>query len=328
MSGPDLQIVIVGRNGQLAWELRQELASLGAVCCVGRPEIDLTDLNSVRTGIGRLQPDVLINAAAYTAVDQAESEPEAAMKANAEAPRVLAEEAKKLGALFITYSSDYVFDGTKATPYMESDKPNPLNVYGASKLAGDRAVEAVGGAYLILRTSWVYGARGKNFLSTILKLASEREELRIVDDQVGAPTWSREIARATGQIIAHLAVETCLSGGERLAEQLGERRGIYNLTAGGSVSWCGFAMAIVEEAGKEGMSQGRLARIVPIPASQYPTPARRPHNSRLSNEKLRQLFGVSLPSWRESLACVMGEIVEQREAMCDGSGEHKISQEI
>jgi len=318
MSGPELKIVIVGRNGQLAWELRQVLASLGSVRCVGRPELDLTDLNSVRTGIGRLRPGVLVNAAAYTAVDQAESEPEAAMKANAEAPRVLAEEAKKLGALFITYSSDYVFDGGKATPYLESDAPNPLNEYGASKLAGDHAVEAVGGAYLIFRTSWVYGLRGKNFLNTILKLASEREELRVVDDQFGAPTWSREVARATRQIIEHLAAETSLPVGGPLAETLGARCGIYNMTAGGSVSWHGFATAIVEEAGKRRMSQGRLARIVPIPANQYPTPARRPQNSRLSNEKLLRMFGVSLPSWRESLACVMRDIAEQREAMCDG----------
>jgi dTDP-4-dehydrorhamnose reductase len=316
MNRPELKIVIVGQNGQVAWELRQELAALGSVICVGRPEFDLTDAQSVRTGVQRLRPDVLINAAAYTAVDQAESEPDVAMKANAEAPRVLAEEAKRLGALFITYSSDYVFDGEKPSPYVESDTANPLNAYGASKLAGDRAVEAVGGASLIFRTSWVYGLRGKNFLNTIMKLAAEREELKIVDDQIGAPTWSREIARATGQVIAVLAAERA---GGRLAHALGERRGIYNMTAGESVSWYGFASAIVEETARHRESQSAVARIVPIPASQYPTPARRPRNSRLSNEKIRQAFGVALPSWRNSLISVMEELA----AKCEEVGKVK-----
>jgi dTDP-4-dehydrorhamnose reductase len=310
MKRPDLKIGIVGRNGQVAWELREVLASLGSISCVGRPELDLNDLDSVRAGVRRLHPDVLVNAAAYTAVDQAESEPDVAMKANVEAPRVLAEEAKRVGALLINYSSDYVFDGEKTDPYLEADEPNPLNVYGGTKLAGDRAVEVVDGAYLILRTSWIYGLRGKNFLNTILKLAAEREELGIVDDQVGAPTWSRDIARATGQIIAHLAAEPDLPGRESLAEKLGDRRGIYNMTAGESVSWYGFATAIVEEAEKRRSSQHRLARIVPILTSQYPLPARRPKNSRLANEKLQQTFGVSLPSWRKSLAAVVEEIAE------------------
>jgi dTDP-4-dehydrorhamnose reductase len=318
MKRPDLKIGIVGRNGQVARELREVLASLGSIACVGRPELDLNDLDSVRAGVRRLRPDVLVNAAAYTAVDQAESEPTAAMKANAEGPGVLAEEAMGLGALFVNYSSDYVFDGEKKSPYTESDVPNPINVYGGTKLAGDRAVEAVGGAYLIFRTSWVYGSRGKNFLNTILKLALERAELGIVDDQVGAPTWSRDIACATGQIIAHLAAEPDLPGRESLAEKLGDRRGIYNMTAGESVSWYGFATAIVEEAEKRRSSQNRFGRIVPILTSQYPLPARRPKNSRLANEKLLKTFGVSLPSWRESLACVMREMAGQHEAMGDG----------
>ena len=314
MKRSDLKIAIVGRNGQVAWELRQVLAPLGPISSTGRPELDLTDPDSLRKGVRRLQPDVLINAAAYTAVDQAESEPDLAMKINADASGVLAEEAKRAGALFITYSSDYVFDGEKPGVYLESDKPNPLNVYGASKLAGDRAVEAVEGAYLIFRTSWVYGLRGKNFLNTILKLASEREELRIVADQVGAPTWSREIARATSRVIEQLVAEPSLAGGERVAEKLAERRGIYNMTAGESVSWSGFAQAITEEAGKQMMKGKTLARIMPIPATQYPLPARRPYNSKLSNEKLRQTFGVCLPMWRESLGRVMREMAqEQRE---------------
>jgi dTDP-4-dehydrorhamnose reductase len=308
MKRPELKIMIVGRNGQVAWELREALASLGSVSCVGRPEFDLTDTEGLRNGVRELRPDVLVNAAAYTAVDQAESEPTAAMKANAEAPAVLAEEAKELGALFVSYSSDYVFDGEKKSPYTECDVPNPINVYGATKLAGDRAVEAVGGAYLIFRTSWVYGSRGKNFLNTIMKLAAEREELRIVDDQIGAPTWSREIARATTEVIKQLTAETPMHGSERVSEVLGARRGIYNMTANGSVSWFGFATAIVEELSKKRKRQGGLAKVVPIPASQYPTLARRPQNSKLSNDKLKTVFGVSLPCWQESTVNVVGEL--------------------
>ena len=197
MNRANLKIVIVGRNGQLAWEANQRFQALGQIICLGRPEFDLLDLNGVREQIRRVKPMVIVNAAAYTAVDQAESEPEAAMKVNSEAPAAIAEEAKRLGALFITYSTDYVFDGKSPMPYRESDPAAPLNVYGASKLSGEKAAEAVGGNHLIFRTSWVYGARGKNFLKTILKLAAERPELRIVDDQVGAPTWSGDLADAT-----------------------------------------------------------------------------------------------------------------------------------
>ncbi len=208
MNQADLKIVIVGRNGQLAWEANQRFQGLGQIVCVGRPELDLLDIEGVRAKIRRIKPSVLVNAAAYTAVDQAESEREAAMKINSEAPAVMAEEAKRLGALFITYSTDYVFDGKKASPYSETDPTAPLNVYGASKLSGERAVEAIGGSYLIFRTSWVYGARGKNFLKTIVKLAAERPELRVVDDQVGAPTWSRDLADATRKIIEQLAAQS------------------------------------------------------------------------------------------------------------------------
>ena len=178
MNRADLKIVIVGRNGQLAWEAKQRFQGLGQIICVGRPEFDLADIDSVRSGIRKITPTVLVNAAAYTAVDQAESEPDAAMKINSETPSVMAEEAKRMGALFITYSTDYVFDGKSASAYQEIDATAPLNVYGASKLRGEQAVEAVGGNYLIFRTSWVYGARGRNFLNTILKLAAERPELR------------------------------------------------------------------------------------------------------------------------------------------------------
>ena len=307
MNPSDLKIVIVGRNGQLAWEDNQRFQGLGQVICIGRPEFDLMDIDGVRAEICRIKPSVLVNAAAYTAVDQAESEPQTAMKVNSEAPAAMAEEAKQLGALFVTYSTDYVFDGKKASPYSESDPTAPLNVYGASKLSGERAVEAVGGSYLIFRTSWVYGARGKNFLKTIFKLAAERPELRIVDDQVGAPTWSRDLADATRKIIEQLVTQAS-SEKSPIGEALGDRRGIYHMTAAGSVSWCGFAAAIVEEMGKRGLSKANLANIMPIPTNEYPTPAARPHNSRLCNDKLKSAFGVMLPPWRESLAAVMDEL--------------------
>jgi dTDP-4-dehydrorhamnose reductase len=255
---------------------------------------------------------VLINAAAYTAVDLAESEPEAANRINADAQAVMAEEAKRLDALFISYSTDYVFDGQKDSPYQETDEPAPLNVYGASKLAGERAVQAAGGAYLMLRTSWVYGARGKNFLNTILRLSTERPELRIVDDQIGAPTWSRELAIATKQMILQLAEEAAASS-RPIGEVLGERRGIYHTTAGGSVSWYGFASAILEERIKQGVDARILAKVTPITSSEYPAPAHRPRNSRLSNEKLQKVFCITLPHWRESLSAVMNEVTTNQE---------------
>src|SRR6478672_402083 len=307
MNQADLKIVIVGRNGQLAWEANQQFQGLGEVVSIGRPELDLTDIEGVRAEIRRTKPSVLVNAAAYTAVDQAESEREAAMKINSEAPAAMAEEMKRLGGIFITYSTDYVFDGKKASPYNESDPTAPLNVYGASKLSGERAVEGIGGSYLIFRTSWVYGARGKNFLKTILKLAAERPELRIVNDQVGAPTWSRDLADATRKIIEHLAARSS-SAKTSVGEALGDRRGIYHMTSAGSVSWYGFAAAIVEEIKKRGLSNRAPAKLVPIPSSEYPTPAARPRNSRLCNENLKSAFGVMLPPWRESLAAVMDEL--------------------
>jgi len=307
MHRSDLKIVIVGRNGQLAWEANRQFQGLGQVICVGRPEFDLADIDGVCAEIRRIKPSILINAAAYTAVDQAESEPEAAMKINSDAPAAMAEEAKRLSALFISYSTDYVFDGKSPSPYKEDDSTAPLNVYGASKLSSERAVAAVGGSHLIFRTSWVYGARGKNFLKTILKLAVERPELRIVDDQVGAPTWSRDLADATRKIIEQLAAKSS-SAKISIVEALGDRSGIYHMTTAGSVSWYGFATAIVEEMRKRGLSKGNLAEVIPIPSSQFPTPAARPHNSRLCNQKLSSVFGVSLPPWRESLAAVMDEL--------------------
>jgi dTDP-4-dehydrorhamnose reductase len=303
LSQSELKIVVVGRKGQVASDLQSVLPSIGSVVSVGRPEFDLTDPVCIRRTVRELQPDVLINAAAYTAVDQAESEPDLAMRVNAEAPGIMAEEAKRLGALFIHYSSDYVFDGVKDGPYSETDKPNPRNAYGVSKLAGDRAVAAADGAFMIFRTSWVYSTTGKNFLATITKLAGERDELRIVNDQIGSPTWSRDIANAT--MSALVRINRGVHGAEL--------SGIYNLTSGGQVSWYGFAEAIIAELTRVNMlSEKVTAALVPIPTASYPTPARRPSNSCLSNKKIGDVLGIHLPEWRDSLVRVVGEMARAR----------------
>lgn len=307
-----VKIAVIGRDGQVAWELRRSMAAAGPTVALGRPQIDLADPDSIRDVLRSLEPDVVINAAAYTAVDQAEAEPDLAMRINAEAPGVIAEEAKRRDALFLHYSSDYVFDGTKSSPYIESDDARPLGAYGASKLAGDRAVEAAGGAYLILRTSWVYGARGKNFLRTMMHLLADRDEVKVVDDQTGAPTWSRDIAGGSLEVVARLLAQAPAGARLRASEALAGRRGIYNMTSGGSVSWCGFAQAIREEMIRR-EAGGRLARIVPIASREYRAAAARPGNSRLSNEKLRGAFGVELPHWRASLQRTMDEIEVPRE---------------
>lgn len=307
MSASELKILVIGRTGQVAHDLQALLPSLGTVICAGRPEIDLSRPDSIREVIRERRPDILINAAAYTAVDRGESEPELAMKINAEAPGAMAEEAKRLGTMLISYSTDYVFDGKKTTSYTEADEPNPLNVYGASKLAGDRAIQAAGGSYLIFRTSWVYNSTGKNFLNTIIRLATERDEIRVVNDQIGAPTWSRDIAGATAQVISQVVKAVSSGTGLKIADALSDRSGIYNLSAGGSVSWYGFAAAIVDEIGKQRSDSHGLARIVPITSGEYPTPAKRPSNSLLSGIKIHETFGISMPPWRESLARVVSE---------------------
>ena len=245
-------------------------------------------------------PDIILNAAAYTAVDRAESELEQAMAINAKAPGILAEEALRAGALVVHYSTDYVFDGSKASPWVETDKPSPLNVYGASKLAGEEAIQQIGGKYLIFRTSWVYGPHGQNFLLTMLRLGRERKSLNIVDDQVGAPTSSIELADATRAIV---------SGA--LAGRFGDASswaGLYHMTNSGSVSWCGFARAIFKRA--HALLDGKTPTVNPIPSSEYPTPARRPQNSVLSNEKIRACFGVHLAPWQSALNEVLRRLTE------------------
>ena len=282
---------------------------LGSVECVGRPEVDLANPDSLRSGVRASCPDVLINAAAYTAVDQAESEPDLAMKINGEAPGVMAEEMKRRRGLMVHYSTDFVYDGSGTEPWVEDGPTAPVNEYGMAKIAGDKAVAAAAGAHLILRTSWVYGARGRNFLRTILRLAEAGKPLRVVDDQIGSPTWSRDIATATVLIIDRLSW-TRPDVSVSPAEHLAERSGIYHITSAGFVSWCGFAAAILENWQRLGSKIKAVPSLTPITTHDYPTPARRPGNSRLSNAKLKNTFGVLLPGWRHSLALVMQEIAE------------------
>lgn len=288
------RILVIGRNGQVGWELRRTLAPLGQLVAIDYPEIDLTSADSIRKWIRDVAPTVVVNAAAYTAVDKAETETELAMKINGIAPGVLAEESKRAGALLIHYSTDYVFDGTKGQPYVEDDPPNPLGAYGRTKLAGDRAIQAVDGDQLIFRLCWVYGTRGQNFLLTMMRLARERETLRVVNDQVGAPTWSRLIAEVTA-----LVLKKVMPPGAARA-----LRGVYHLSAGGSTSWHGFAEAIVGAM----PSEARKCRAVQaITTAEYPTPARRPAYSVMSGEKLKQTFGLALPDWREGLQLALDQ---------------------
>jgi dTDP-4-dehydrorhamnose reductase len=282
-----MRTLITGKNGQVGMELSRLYHPLGDVVVTGREECDLSSEQSIRDTVRQVKPAVIINAGAYTAVDLAEKERDLCFAINAAAPRVLAEEAARLDALLIHYSTDYVFDGKKSEPYLESDPINPVSVYGTSKAAGEAAIAEVAGQYLVLRTSWVYAAQGKNFLRTMLRLGAERSELRVVDDQFGAPTSAAAIAIATA----------------RLAEQyveIPEAAGIYHMTAAGSTSWCGFARAI--------FAAGVLPtqpRVQPIPSSDYPTPARRPANSVLANDKFAHTFGFRLPSWQQQLDQVL-----------------------
>lgn len=283
-------ILIIGRIGQVGWELRRTVAPLGRLVCVDYPEIDLTEGASVRKWVRDTKPAVIINAAAYTAVDKAEQEEQRAMQINGVAPGILAEEAKRAGALLVHYSTDYIFDGTKNAPYVEEDPPNPLGAYGRTKLAGDQAVRQVDGDYLIFRLCWVYGARGQNFMLTITRLAREREKLRIVRDQVGCPTWSRMIAETTA-----LALQQVLASREPK-----RFKGEYHLAASGQTSWHGFADAIVRL-----LPVKKCQEVEGITTSEYPLPARRPAYSVLACEKLRRTFGLQLPNWDESLRRVL-----------------------
>ncbi|MBI5923601.1 MAG: dTDP-4-dehydrorhamnose reductase [Betaproteobacteria bacterium] len=280
-------ILLTGCNGQVGWELQRTLAPLGRVTAIDRNALDLADADSIRAVLSEVRPRIIVNAAAYTAVDQAENEATQALLVNGQAPGVMAEEAKRLGALLVHFSTDYVFDGNKNGCYVEQDVTNPLNTYGRTKLAGELAIQSSGCRYLIFRTCWVYGLRGKNFLRTILRLAETKDELRIVADQCGAPTWSRMIAEATA---AALATRTVAEG-------------LFHLASTGSVSWHGFTQAILELT-----EQMRLRNptLTAIPSSDYPQSAVRPLNSRLSCDLLEQAAGIRLPDWKDALRLCLG----------------------
>ncbi|SMG44687.1 dTDP-4-dehydrorhamnose reductase [Paraburkholderia susongensis] len=292
MSAQDAKrtILVTGVNGQVGYELARTLQGLGTVVAVDRSTLDLSNFDQIRAVVRDVRPALIVNPAAYTAVDKAEQEADLAMRINGEAPGVLAEEAKKLGAALIHYSTDYVFNGEKAGAYVEDDPTDPQNVYGRSKLAGEQAIAATGANHLVLRTSWVYGTRGKNFLLTMLRLGAERPELKVVADQFGAPTWCNTIATLT----AHLCAQSLAA--EDSAKWWSERSGVYHLCAGDSTSWHGFASAIFELA-----DLPSKPNTLPIPAADYPTPAKRPANSRMSNEKLARVFGLAAPHWRDAL---------------------------
>ena len=280
-----MRILVLGRSGQVGAALSESLQGLGDLIALDRAQLDLSNTDAIRTALRELQPQIVINAAAYTAVDAAESDQAMAFQINAVAPQVIAEESERLGAALIHYSTDYVFDGSKQGAWLEDDATAPLSVYGHSKLAGEQAITDVGGTHLILRTSWVYGLHGKNFLLTMLKLAESRDSLAIVDDQIGAPTWALTIADATSAIIR--------DAGE--PAQLAALSGIYHLCAGGHTSWFGFAQAIFSHA-----SVQRKPQLRPITTAEYPTPAQRPHNSILNTDKFRRSFG-DLPTWDDAL---------------------------
>jgi dTDP-4-dehydrorhamnose reductase len=300
------RILLAGKQGQVGAELNTMLLRLGELSAFDRETLDLTKPAQIREVIQRTRPQVIVNAAAYTAVDVAQKEAGLARAINTDAPAVMAEEAKKCGALLVHYSTDYVFDGCKNSPYQEDDRTNPINEYGRSKLGGEEAIRESGAAHLILRTAWVYGTRGRNFLLTILRLATEREELRVVNDQFGAPTWCRAIAAGTTDTVEK-ALQLTRGADWKMC-------GTYHLTAGGVTTWHDFVVQILEEA--RTISPGTpwfaratggkplvTRRITPITAAEYPTPARRPAYSVLSNLRLQQAFGVILPGWQEQLHC-------------------------
>ena len=289
-------MVITGASGQVGGELAKLFPHAAAP---GRAELDLTDPASIRAYLRAAKPQWILNPAAYTAVDKAESEPGLARAVNTDAVAVLGEEARRLGAVVMHFSTDYVFPGLGERPYTEDDATGPLGVYGATKLAGEQALAASGAAHLVLRTSWVYGPTGRNFLLTVLRVARERAEMRIVDDQHGAPTTAHDLARLTAQLVAW--------AGKQATEQVAPVSGVYHAAAAGETTWFGFAQEALRLR-KLAEPAASFANLIPIPTSDYPTPARRPANSRLDCGKLHRVFGLMLPPWQQSLAEVNAEV--------------------
>jgi len=295
------KILLFGKSGQVGWELQRSLAPLGELVAVDYDDTDLcgnfADLQGLAKTIQTLQPNVIVNAAAYTAVDKAESEPELARIVNALAPGVLAQEAKKLGALLVHYSTDYVFDGSGSQPWKENDTTGPLSVYGKTKLEGEQLIAENCSNYLIFRTSWVYAARGNNFAKTMLRLAEERERLIVIDDQIGAPTGADLLADVTAHAICSVLTNP-------------QHVGLYHLVASGQTSWHGYARFVIEHALRAGVPlKTSLGAIAPVPTSAFPTAAKRPHNSRLDTSKLKSVFGLNLSDWQQGVARMLNEII-------------------
>ena len=295
------RILLTGVNGQVGGAVLPLLREKYEVVAPTRAELNLSDGAAVRRWVREVSPRWIVNPAAYTAVDKAESEPELAYAINAEAVRVMAGEAAAMGAVMISFSTDYVFPGDGERPWVETDATGPLGVYGASKLAGEQALAASGAAYFLFRTSWVYGATGNNFLRTILRLARDREEMKIVDDQHGAPTWSEDLARLVADTISQMESQ---AAGKSLVDVAREVGGVYHACNAGETTWFGFATEFLRLA-KEAKPEQKFARLVGIPSSEYPTPARRPLNSRMSCEKLQRELGVVMPDWEVSVGKVM-----------------------
>ena len=293
-----MRVLLFGKNGQVGWELQRVLPPLGQVIALDYEDLDLANLKALQTRLEELKPDLIVNASAYTAVDRAESERDLAMKVNGQAPGIMAEAARKSGAMLVHYSTDYVFDGSKGSPYVETDAPNPLNVYGESKLAGEQAVQQAASVYLILRTSWVYSLRLQGgFVNKVLAWARENEVVRIVDDQVSSPTWARTLAEVTGHLVAR--------GGNHLNEYFAPLSGIYHVAGNGNVSRYEWAKAILAlDPHREGQHIKRLKHAL---SSEFPTPAARPAYSVLSCKRFERVFGLRAPNWMESLELAMGE---------------------
>lgn len=298
-----MKILLFGKGGQVGWELQRSLAPLGELIALDadnqQPCGDFTRLDDIAQSVRAIAPDVIVNAAAYTAVDRAESEPELARIVNALAPGVLAQEARKLGSWLIHYSTDYVFDGSGSKPWVETDPTAPLSIYGSTKLAGEEAIRAAGCQHLIFRTSWVYAARGGNFARTMLRLAQERERLTVIDDQIGAPTGADLLADVTAHAI-------------RTTRQQPELSGLYHLAAAGETSWHGYACFVLDRARQTGIELKAITEnVIPVPTSAFPLPARRPMNSRLDTDKLQTSFDLHLPLWQTGVARMLSEILEK-----------------
>jgi len=296
-----MNILLFGKGGQVGWELQRSLAVLGNVTALDHDSTDhcgdFANPEGIATTVRAVKPDVIVNAAAHTAVDKAESEPELARLLNATTPGVLAEEAARLGAWLVHYSTDYVFDGSGTRPWVEADAPAPLSVYGRTKWEGEQRIQQSGAKHLILRTSWVYAARGGNFAKTMLRLAQERERLTVIDDQWGAPTGAELLADVTAHAIRHL-------------QQRPQDAGLYHLVAGGEVTWNGYAKFVIEHANKAQSAIKIVAKeVAPVPTSAFPTPAVRPHNSRLNTTKLQTTFGLTLPHWQTGVERMLTEIL-------------------